>query len=67
MQEGNSKFVQKHSANNTTISINVSKFKQRLRGIMEWLLNPHAVKVGQLNQNVLTAFDWHANLDEDTA
>jgi len=47
------------------VSINVNRFKQRLSGVMEWLLHPREFKVGHLNSDVLTAFGWHADLPED--
>lgn len=33
---------------------------------MRWWLNPEPKHIGELNQDVLTSFGWHAYLNEDT-
>jgi hypothetical protein len=65
VQQNNSRFIESNFLKDFNASINVTKFKQRLSGIMEWLINPREFKVGHLNSDVLTAFGWHADLVED--
>lgn len=64
IEDGRSDFAQRYSHPQVSLSLPVSLFKERLRSVVQWLLHPRHGEIGELNQNVLTSFGWHAYFDE---
>lgn len=48
-----------------TMVCHVTRFRQRLKGLLRWWLFPRQTPIGELDTNVLTSFGWHAYLKED--
>lgn len=65
IQEKESIMAQEYAESRISMVFDVSKFRQRLRSMMRWVFNPKLKPVGELRTNVLTAFGWHAYLNED--
>jgi hypothetical protein len=65
IQDSKSNFVQRYSSPQVSTAFHVSQFGQRLGNMLQWFLHPRQGEIGELGQDVLTSFGWHAYFNED--
>ena len=65
LQDKKNSLFKKYIDEKITIVFHASKFRQRLRNLLDWWFSLHTIHAGELGTNVLTHFGWHAYLTED--